>query len=86
MICKTCNKHVHYCNSCGRDNYLDEGYCCKECLEKSEEFNENKELFMNFYFSLNKKQKEYFKHIYNEFTEIYNYYYTEDWIDKLDKE
>ena len=47
MKCKTCGEKYHYCTSCGYANYHSEGYCNKECFQKSKFYNDEKGQFYN---------------------------------------
>ena len=38
MNCKICNKKFHHCSSCGYDRYQSNGFCSKECFEKTEDY------------------------------------------------
>ena len=45
MICKTCGKSQHHCSSCGYDEYLDNGYCDRQCFENSDFYKQEKATF-----------------------------------------
>ncbi len=80
MKCKTCGKKYHYCYSCGYDRYLSEGYCDKNCYEKSKEFNQMKQLADNFFNMLNSEQQEFLKQLWNN-----DVFFSENFEEYLDK-
>lgn len=57
MNCKVCEKTYHHCSSCYYEAYGSEGYCSRECYEKSEEWKQYAPKFLNFYNSLSIDQR-----------------------------
>ena len=77
--CNKCGKQFHACPSCGLMHDWEYNFCSEYCWETSDEFNNFKNLIINFNNSLNKQQKEIFKKIFDEFDSDYEFY-IDEWI------
>lgn len=55
--CKECKLDFHYCSNCDYDKYCYEGYCGKECYEKSFEFKTFSNNVKKLWNSLNENQQ-----------------------------
>ena len=86
--CPKCGKKFHHCSSCDTwgEWWLYQGYCSKKCWLGSEEYLNDKEIFLEFYSTLNPIQMAMF----DKFLEIVNneYYefHFEGWIEEYKKE
>ena len=72
--CLECKKNFHYCSNCEFDEYMDMGYCSKECLHKSEFFKNGKKLFYQFYQSLDSHQRSLYRSLNGPYYNLFEKY------------
>lgn len=64
MICKKCEKQVHYCSSCGFVGcYMDEGFCSEKCWRESEEYQQTFNDFKKFIKDMDKEKLQFLLYI-----------------------
>ncbi len=66
MECKICKSNFHYCSSCDYDKWAYSGYCSKKCYFNSNKAKNIKKQFIKFNNSLDKKQRQLFKLLWNQ--------------------
>ena len=63
VTCLKCGNKFHACSNCSLSYDYEYRYCNETCWENSDEYNNAKQTFLEFYNSLNQTQKELFEKV-----------------------